>query len=104
MLLWVRELIELRRGVPALRPAASRRVLSAGYPLVFLRGDSHVVVVNPHGEPAQIKLDALAETTVTAVAGTGVSIDAAGVVDAAGLGHAIFEIDLDPAHRPGAET
>ena len=104
MLHLVRELIALRRGVPALRPAASRRVLSAGYPLVYLRGDSHLVVVNPHREPAQIKLDALAETTVTAVAGTGVSIGRGGVVDAAGLGYGIFEIDVDPPHRPGAET
>ena len=104
VLRWVRELIELRRGVPALRPAASRSVLSAGYPLVFLRGDSHVVVVNPHREPAQIKLDALAETTATAAAGTGVSIGDGGVVDAAGLGYGIFEIDVDPPHRPGAET
>lgn len=43
----VRALIAARRTTPALGTAGSLRVLHAGYPLVYLRGGTHLVVVNP---------------------------------------------------------
>ncbi|MFC5381623.1 alpha-amylase family glycosyl hydrolase [Aquipuribacter nitratireducens] len=43
----VRRLVALRREVAALRVGPSTRVLHRDYPLVYERGGSHVVVVNP---------------------------------------------------------
>ena len=55
----VRDLIALRRAHPELGPGGRLEVLSDGYPLVYLRGDRFLVVVNPsdqarvlpHGRP-----------------------------------------------------
>jgi maltose alpha-D-glucosyltransferase/alpha-amylase len=49
----VRRLIALRRAHPALGTRGAVQVLHSGYPMVFLRGDSHLVVVNPRREPAR---------------------------------------------------
>jgi glycosidase len=43
----VRRLITLRRDTPALRTAGDVTVLHTGYPFVYLRGGTHLVVVNP---------------------------------------------------------
>ena len=48
----VRRLVALRRATPALSARSTTRVLAAGYPLVFLRGETHLVVVNPRREAA----------------------------------------------------
>lgn len=45
----VRRLIRLRRETPALGSQASLEVLGTGYPLVYVRGGDHLVVVNPSG-------------------------------------------------------
>lgn len=50
----VRDLVALRRATPALRTAASREVVHDGYPLAFIRGGTHLVVVNPRREPATL--------------------------------------------------
>lgn len=52
----VRRLIALRRNTPQLGARGSVRVLHAGYPLVYLRGDRYLVVVNPRREPARVGL------------------------------------------------
>jgi maltose alpha-D-glucosyltransferase/alpha-amylase len=49
----VRALIALRRENAALGSSAGVEVLHEGYPLVYLRGGTHVVVVNPRREPAR---------------------------------------------------
>jgi hypothetical protein len=43
----VRRLIALRRSVPQLGTAAATRLLTTDYPFAYLRGDHHLVVVNP---------------------------------------------------------
>ena len=53
----VRRLIALRRAHPALRTADDVEVLHTGYPFTYLRGGSHLVVVNPRREPAQATAD-----------------------------------------------
>ncbi len=45
----VRRLVALRRETPALGLAGETEVLHAGYPFVYLRGGTHLVVVNPSG-------------------------------------------------------
>ena len=52
----VRRLIELRRQLPALRTGGPVDVLHAGYPLVYIRGGTHLVVINPRREPASCPL------------------------------------------------
>ena len=43
----VRRLIALRRNDPALRTGGAADVLHAGYPFVYRRGGTHLVVINP---------------------------------------------------------
>lgn len=100
LLRFVRALIELRREVPA-RTSASRTVLAAGHPFVYLRGDDHLVVVNPRREPAWVEADALAGRTLRRLVGSGVTV-ANGVVASEGLGHGVFE--LLPRPTPGPPT
>jgi glycosidase len=52
----VRRLVRLRRATPALRGRAPTRVVHAGYPLAYLRGERHLVVVNPRRERAPLVL------------------------------------------------
>lgn len=101
LLRFVRALIELRREVPALRTSASRTVLATGHPFAYLRGDDHLVVVNPRREPVWVEVDALAGRTLRRLAGSGVTV-ANGVVASEGLGHGVFELLPQPA--PGSPT
>jgi maltose alpha-D-glucosyltransferase/alpha-amylase len=48
---FVRDLLALRASTSALRTDASTRVINAGYPFAYLRGDSHLVVINPTRMP-----------------------------------------------------
>lgn len=57
----VRDLLALRRATPALKGHAPTRVVHAGYPFAYTRGDNHLVVVNPRREPAGIDLGEFAE-------------------------------------------
>jgi maltose alpha-D-glucosyltransferase/alpha-amylase len=50
----VRGLTALRRATPALRATASTRVVNEGYPFAYVRGGTHLVVVNPRREPATL--------------------------------------------------
>ncbi|MET0419271.1 MAG: alpha-amylase family glycosyl hydrolase [Actinoplanes sp.] len=50
----VRQLAALRRATPALGGRASTRVVSEGYPFAYVRGESHLVVVNPRREAASL--------------------------------------------------
>ena len=85
----VRRLISLRRSTPALGGRATTRVLHAGYPFVYLRGESHLVVVNPGRDRAGI---ALGESfSARAMLSDGVELEA-GRVEAAGFGYGVFEL------------
>ncbi len=87
----VRELIALRRAVPALRTSAPRTVLEGGYPFVYLRGDRHLVVVNPRRQAKQVTLPILRGRRAQRLAGRGVEIFG-DVSDVRGGGHGVFEL------------
>lgn len=87
----VRSLIALRRATPALRTAALPQVLEAGYPLVYMRGDRHLVVVNPLHDSATARVDGLAGRSARLLLGTGVVVDD-GAITARGFAHAVFEL------------
>jgi glycosidase len=86
----VRRLILLRKQEPALATGGTVRVLHAGYPLVYERGGTHLVVINPRRERAAFALPfvpgGLGELT-----GRGVSINGGEVV-AEGFGYGIFSM------------
>jgi len=52
----VRDLIALRSAHPALGARTSTRVVNAGYPFVYLRDDTYLVVVNPRRAHATFDL------------------------------------------------
>ncbi|KUL25519.1 alpha-amylase family glycosyl hydrolase [Actinoplanes awajinensis] len=83
----VRELLALRRATPALRTRASIRVVHEGYPFAYVRGESHLVVVNPRREPATMTAPEAAGATV--LLGEGVEATADGLV-VAGFGYGIL--------------
>ncbi|GAA2027806.1 alpha-amylase family glycosyl hydrolase [Agromyces tropicus] len=88
----VRELIRLRRAVPALGTAASRTVVASGHPFAYLRGRDHLVVLNPRREPARVRLDAFEPGSGRVLIGEGVRLDGSEVV-VEGLGHAVIALD-----------
>ena len=85
----VRQLVALRRAMPALGARAATRVLHDGFPFAYLRAESHLVVVNPRREPAALTLPEppQAEPVFT----SGVSVDGS-TVSAAGFGYGIFAL------------
>ena len=85
----VRRLIALRRATPALGGRAATTVLHDGYPLVYRRGDTHLVVVNPRRQPATVEIAGLG--SVRALLSEGVSLRG-GRIDASGFGYAVFEL------------
>jgi maltose alpha-D-glucosyltransferase/alpha-amylase len=85
----VRRLIALRRATPALGGRAATRVLHEGYPFVYLRGESHLVVVNPRREQATVNASELPDATPLLVQGVSV---VEGTVTASGFGYGIFTL------------
>ncbi len=85
----VRRLVALRRSTAAFGARSSTEVLSADYPFTFLRGGTHLVVVNPRREPASLAVDALAGAAP--MLSSGVSVDA-GTLFAHGFGYGVFEL------------
>jgi glycosidase len=59
----VRRLSALRRATPALQARASTRVVNEGYPFAYMRGETHLVVVNPRREPATLTTQEAAHAT-----------------------------------------
>lgn len=86
----VRRLVLLRKEEPALRTGGPVRVLHAGYPLVYERGGTHVVVINPRRERAGFTLP-FVPGGLEELAGRGVSIRGGEVV-AEGFGYGIFRM------------
>ena len=75
------------------RPRSARgqasRVLHDGYPFAYVRGETHLVVVNPRREPATFHAGHLTDTT--ALLADGVAITD-GTVHADGFGYGIFAL------------
>jgi glycosidase len=85
----VRELLALRRATPALQGRAPTRVVNAGYPFAWTRGESHLVVVNPRAEAAALE-DARAGSG-RLIWGSGARTRPGGL-DLDGFGYGIIEI------------
>ncbi|MFI9274252.1 alpha-amylase family glycosyl hydrolase [Kitasatospora sp. NPDC052896] len=92
-LLWhVQRLIELRRRTPALGTGAGVEVLHSGYPLAYLRGGDHLVVLNPRRDGAQLRLDKrLLGSAAEPLAVHGVELRD-GTVRADGFSYGIFRL------------
>ena len=86
----VRELVALRRETPALGAAGSTEVLHTGYPFVYLRGGTHLVVLNPSGRPVTADLPAVADPGRVLI-GAGVDLEP-GRVRVAPFGYAVAEL------------
>ena len=85
----VRRLVALRHGTASLGPSGSLEVLSEDYPVAYVRGGTHLVVVNPRrGEAAADLPPGWDDATPVEVAG--VRIDAGRAV-ATGFGYGLFE-------------
>lgn len=85
----VRELSALRRATPALRGRASVRVVHEGYPFAWVRGESHLVVVNPRREAA--RLDCAEANGARSLWGSGVEVSG-GRLDVAGFGYGVLAL------------
>lgn len=86
----VRRLIKLRKELPALRTGGPVQVLSHGYPLVYLRDGTTLVVINPRREPARFTLPfAPRPGPLEALLTSGVTVTD-GEVTAGGFGYGVF--------------
>ena len=80
-----------RPGTPELRTAAATTVLAAGYPLVYLRGDRHLVVVNPFGTTRTADIPSLKARTTRPLEASGTAVTG-GHVETAAFGYGIFAL------------
>ena len=92
----VRALIQLRRATADLGPAAATELLHDGYPLVYRRGERHLVVVNPGGREASLDLadgahDDEAYARAEQLLGQGVVLDRR-ILTAAPYGYAVYRL------------
>jgi alpha-glucosidase len=87
----VRRLIALRAAHPALGAGTDQQVLNRDYPFAYLRGGTHLVVVNPRREPASVELPELTDREVVKLDGTGLEAGH-GRISADGFGWGIFTI------------
>jgi glycosidase len=90
----VRRLIQLRRSTPELRTEAETKVLAAGYPLVYRRGDRHMVVINPAGTPHAVDIPALHGCALRPLEASGIRA-AGGRVEADAFGYGVFVLEPD---------
>lgn len=83
----VRDLLALRRRTPALQGHAPTTVLNADYPLAWLRGDDHLVIVNPRLEPGCVPTDEVKGMHL--LLGSGCRLSEEGI-EVDGFGYGIF--------------
>jgi maltose alpha-D-glucosyltransferase/alpha-amylase len=94
----VRELIRLRAVHPELGTGGTVRVLSQGYPGVYVRGERYLVVVNPSARPASFVLgDLLVGGELVARGASAHS----GVVRTRPFGYGVFELEFGPEGAGG---
>ncbi|MDV6284956.1 alpha-amylase family glycosyl hydrolase [Rhodococcus jostii] len=87
----VRRLLSLRAATPALGVGSDQQVLVADYPFAYIRGGSHLVVVNPRRDPAEALVPELGGRAVERIEGAGVDIEGTRI-SAAGFGWAVFSL------------
>lgn len=92
----VRRLVALRRGSGAFRPGASTEVLTRDYPFAYVRGGSHLVVVNPRRAPAAADLDGIAGRDAEPLEVSGARLHG-GRAELDGFGYGVFALA-----QPGA--
>jgi maltose alpha-D-glucosyltransferase/alpha-amylase len=85
----VRRLLALRAATPALGTGSDQEVLVTDYPFSYIRGGSHLIVVNPRRDPAAARVPALNRRVVKRIEGSGVEVDGT-QISAAGFGWAVF--------------
>lgn len=78
----VRRLIALRKATPQFGAHASVEVLNSGYPFVYTRGGTHLVVANPRREAARFDASVLARAASGGGSGAG---SASGELELRGL-------------------
>ena len=69
----VRALIALRKATPALGGRTEPQVVCADYPFAYIRGGSHLVVVNPRRAPATVTVPGVADSR--ALLGKGIAVE-----------------------------
>jgi hypothetical protein len=69
----------------------NQEVLVADYPFAYIRGGSHLIVVNPRRDPAQALVPELGGRIAKRIEGAGVDVDRTRI-SAAGFGWAIFSL------------
>jgi maltose alpha-D-glucosyltransferase/alpha-amylase len=94
----VRRLLQLRRATPELRTAATTTVLAAGYPLVYARGDRHLVVVNPAGTARTADIPSLAACNARPLEASGTTVTGRRVETEA-FGYGVFALEPRPPVR-----
>ncbi|MDX3098936.1 alpha-amylase family glycosyl hydrolase [Streptomyces sp. ME19-03-3] len=87
----VRRLIALRKATPALGPAGGVRVLHDRYPLAYLRGESHLVVINPRRKPATLSVTVDGLDSAVPLETSGVTVSE-GTLVADGFSYGIFAL------------
>ena len=103
LLNFVQGLVQLRKSTPALGTKASRRLLSVGYPLVYLRNETHLIVINPLRRATRISVELPEGCTARHLFGDGVGVDE-GTVHAGGFGCGVFELTRPEAKELRTET
>lgn len=86
----VRRLIRLRRQHRALGAIDEPAVLNEGYPFVYLRGGTHLVIVNPRREPARYPLDGMVVAGDLLSDGVTLRDDA---IEIDGFGYGVFIVE-----------
>jgi maltose alpha-D-glucosyltransferase/alpha-amylase len=89
----VRRLIALRRATPGLGVGGKVEVLHTGYPFVYTRDDTHLIVVNPRREPGSLEVPGLGAVHGLEVRGVTVS---QGSIHAGGFSYGVFELLRPP--------
>lgn len=95
----LRRLIRLRRSTPELRPGPGTTVLTAGYPLVYRRGDRHLVVINPAGSHRSAEVPALHTTRAVPLEASGIVVGRSAVL-AEPFGYGVFLLHPRADERP----
>lgn len=91
LLHFVRRLVHLRKSTAAVGTETPTRLLAVGYPPVYVRNGTHVVVINPLRRAAEVEVEFPGVSAARYLIGHGVRIEA-GTVYADGFGCGVFEL------------